>query len=104
MNAKTMSYLALLCAILAIVLHFESRARLEQGVQVILNERERNYWAQIAIKLNQSRELMGLEPVKPENFAEVLSAYFETMANVMNEGISKTPAEEDARPTCVGVQ
>jgi hypothetical protein len=91
MNAKTVSFIALLLAILAIVLQFESRVRLEKRVQKIVDERERNYCAQLAIKLNESRELMGLKPVKPENFAEVLTAYFESMATVMSGGISSSP-------------
>ena len=92
MSQKIVSYIALLCAILAIALQLETRARLDQRVERIVNERERNYCAQLAIKLNESRELMGLKPVSPTNFAEVLNSYFESMATVMNGGISNTSA------------
>ena len=97
MNAKTVSCAALLLAVLAFALQLESRARFEQRVQKIANERERIYCAQLAIKLNESRELMGLKPVKPENFAEVLTAYFESMAIVMSGGISNSSTNEDIK-------
>ena len=97
MNVKAVSYIALVLAILAIALQFESRARFDQRVQQAVDERERNYCAQLAIKLNASRELMGLKPVKPANFAEVLTGYFETMANVMDEGISSSPTNADLK-------
>jgi len=97
MNTKAVSYIALVLAILAIVLQFESRARFDRRVQRAVNERERNFCAQLAIKLNASRELMGLKPVKPANFAEVLTGYFETMANVMDEGISNSSTNVDIK-------
>ena len=97
MNSKTVCYIALLCAIAALVLQLESRARLDERVRRIADERERNYCTQLAIKLNESRELMGLKPVSPKNFAEVLTSYFESMATVMNGGISAPSVPEDEK-------
>jgi hypothetical protein len=92
MNSKILSYIALVCAIAAIVLQLEGRARFNERVERIVAERERESCAQLATKLNEARELMGLKPVSPTTFAEVLSFYFESMATVMSGGVSVTPA------------
>jgi hypothetical protein len=94
MNPKIVSYLALLCAVLALALHFQFRARFDRQVARTVDERERKFCAQLAIKLNESRALMDLNPVTPTNFAEVLNSYFESMATVMNAGISGPSAPE----------
>ena len=88
MNSKTTSLIALLLAILAVGLEIENRILLHKRVAAIVEQREGTHAAQLAIKLNEARELMGLQPVSPKNFAEVLTSYFESMATIMDAGIS----------------
>lgn len=84
-NTNIISYIALLCAILAVVLQLESRASFNERVTKTVDEREREHCAQLISKLNQSRELIGLEPITPKNFPELLSGYLEIMSSVANE-------------------
>ena len=90
LNPKNISLLALFLAILTLGLQVENKILLNERVVRIVDQRERNYSAKLAVKLNATRELLGLQPVSPNNFAEVLTSYFESMADVMNEGVLKS--------------
>jgi hypothetical protein len=95
MNHKAVSYAALVCAILALALQLETRAQFDQRVAKVCDEREKNYCSQLALKLNESRDLMGFKPVSPTNFADVLSSYFQSMATVMDLGITNAPPSRE---------
>jgi len=90
MRLQKTSLLALVLAIVALGLQIRHSLLFHEQVTTIVAEREKEYCRNLAVKLNEARELMGLEPVAPKNFAEVLTSYFESMAAVMNAGVANS--------------
>jgi hypothetical protein len=91
MHLQKTSLLALVLAIVALGLQIRNSLMFHEQVTKIVAEREKEYCRKLAVKLNEARELMGLEPEAPTNFAEVLTSYFESMAAVMNAGVANSP-------------
>lgn len=86
MRDKTISISALALSLAALIITLQQRQSLQRDVESIVDNRERNYSQQLAEPLNKSREMMGFKSVNPTNFAGVLNAYFQSIANVLDNG------------------
>src|SRR5438552_2434873 len=96
MNTKRLALTAIVISLVALVLELASRVSFDRAVMKVTEERERAYCEKLVAKMNEGRRLMGLPPASPTNFAEVLRSYFESMASVMDQGVtnrleSRTP-------------
>jgi hypothetical protein len=88
MKSNHLSMVAFVLAIAALALTIQQQLSFKRAVTRLVEQRERAYCLQLAGNLNQTRDMMGLPPVSPNNFAEVLNAYFASMAAVMDQGVT----------------
>jgi hypothetical protein len=94
---KIMSMVALISALIALGLAIENRLSAEQRVRQIVEQRETAYCERIVKKMNEGRVLMGIPPANAKNFAEVLEAYFESMASVMDQAVTNPAPVKNAK-------
>lgn len=86
-DPKKISIIALIIAFSTLGLELKRWWAFDGAVRAAVEAREREYCVELAKKLNFSRELMGQPKVSPGNFAELLEAYFDGMAAVMERDV-----------------
>jgi hypothetical protein len=100
MKPKFIALVALGLATISIVADLYQYFSFNERVRRVVETRERNYSQELIRKLNKTREAMGEKSVAPTNFAEVLSAYFEGMAAVLDAAVlNPTNATSDTKST-----
>jgi hypothetical protein len=87
MKTKMAAWAALILSIFAVAFEIQQRVRFREEVTRVADERERAYCRNLATYVNRIRAMTGSEQVNPTNYADVLMAFFQTTAGVLDSGV-----------------